>query len=225
MKPFTRIATAILCLAAIGGVASAQMQNMMRGPSVPRGILNPQVGSSSTYDFKSPKGDQSIEFSVVGKDTVNGKDAFWFEWSMTGGPMGIMGAKMLTTFDGTNTAYARIIFQMGTMAPMEFPQQMMQMNPQQAPQDVRNFGELVGTESVTTPAGTFSCEHYRMKDGSGDTWISSKVLPIAVVKHVDKDSSFVLVKTSTDAKDKIVGTPQPFNPMALMQMQRPNPNQ
>jgi hypothetical protein len=109
---------------------------------------------------------------------------------------------------------------MGTMAPMEMPEQMMHVNAQ-PPSDVRTVGDLVGTESVTTPAGTFLCEHYHMKDGSGDTWVSSKVLPIAVVKHVDKDSTLMLVKTSSDAKDKITGTPQPFNPLAFIQ-QRPN---
>jgi hypothetical protein len=200
--------------------ASAHAQGMMRGPSIPKGILNPTVGSSSLYDFKSPKGDDTIEFAIVGKESVGGKDAFWFEWSMTGGPMGQMTSKMLTTFDGTNTAFSRVIFQMGSMAPMEMPEQMMHMSAQ-PPSDVRTVGDLVGTESVTTPAGTFMCEHYRMKDGSGDTWVSSKVLPIAVVKHVDKDSTLILLKTSSDAKDKITGTPQPFNPAAFMQ-QRPN---
>lgn len=109
---------------------------------------------------------------------------------------------------------------MGSMAPMEMPAQMMHMSAQ-PPSDVRTVGELVGTEPVTTQAGTFLCEHYRMKDGSGDTWTSSKVLPIAVVKHTEKDLSLMLVKTSSDAKDKITGTPQPFNPAAFMQ-QRPN---
>ncbi len=31
----------------------------------------------------------------------------------------------------------------------------------------------------------------------------------------------VLTKVVTDAKDKIMGTPQPFNPMMMMQQQAP----
>jgi hypothetical protein len=89
--------------------------------------------------------------------------------------------------------------------------------------DIRNSAEDVGSESITVPAGTFSCEHYRAKDGSGDTWVSPKVSPLGVVKHQGKDSTMVLTKVIADAKDKIVGTPQPFNPM--MMMQPPPPNQ
>jgi hypothetical protein len=33
---------------------------------------------------------------------------------------------------------------------------------------------------------------------------------------MDKTRTTVLVKTYTDAKDKITGTPQPFNPMMMM---------
>jgi hypothetical protein len=103
--------------------------------------------------------------------------------------------------------------------PMEMPSQMMHMNGQGAAQssttDIRSTSEDVGSESVTVPAGTFVCEHYRAKDGSGDTWISPKVSPMGVVKHQGKDSTMVLTKVIMDAKDKIIGTPVPFNPMMM----------
>jgi hypothetical protein len=38
-----------------------------------------------------------------------------------------------------------------------------------------------------------------------------------VVKHQAKDSTMVLTKVLTDAKDKIIGIPQPFNPMMMQQ--------
>ena len=56
-----------------------------------------------------------------------------------------------------------------------------------------------------------------MKDGSGNTWVTTKVSPFGVVKHEGTDSTMVLTKVITDAQDKIVGTPQPFNPMQMMQ--------
>ena len=76
--------------------------------------------------------------------------------------------------------------------------------------------EIVGTESVTVPAGTFSCTHYRMKDGTGEAWVSDKVSPWVLVKSQDKDTSMVLAKVITDAKDHITGTPQKFDPAQMM---------
>jgi hypothetical protein len=54
-----------------------------------------------------------------------------------------------------------------------------------------------------------------MKDGSGDTWVSEKVSPYGVVRHQGKNTTMVLTKVVTDAKDKITGTPQPFNPASF----------
>jgi hypothetical protein len=88
--------------------------------------------------------------------------------------------------------------------------------PQSAPSDIRSKAEHVGTETITVPAGTFSCEHYRMKDGSSDAWISEKVAPWGLVKSQGKDSSMVLTKSITDAKDHITGTPKKFDPMQMM---------
>jgi hypothetical protein len=106
---------------------------------------------------------------------------------------------------------------------MEMPSQS-RMGAQPAPKmDIRGESEDMGKESVTTPAGTFVCEHYRAKDGSSDTWISSQVAPFGVVKTQGKNSSMMLTKVVTDAHDKIVGTPVPFSPQMMMQqMQAPN---
>ena len=84
------------------------------------------------------------------------------------------------------------------------------------PSDVRAKSELVGTESVTVPAGTFSCQHYRAKDGSSDVWISEKVAPWGLVKMQGKNNSMVLTKVITDAKDHITGTLKKFDPMQMM---------
>ena len=88
--------------------------------------------------------------------------------------------------------------------------------PQQPAADFRDKAELVGTESITVPAGTFMCEHYRMKDGSGEAWISDKVSPWSMVKLRDQVRTVVLTKVSTDAKDRITGTPTKFDPMQMM---------
>jgi len=211
-----RTALAVGCLTLLAATTMAQM--MGRGPSMPRGLMNPVVGSGAQYEMQAADGKKmTIEYAIVGKESVNGKDAFWMEMSMTGGPMGPMVTKMLTVMDAGGTTMSRMIMQMGSRPPMEMPSQMTHANTRQPMGDIKSQAELVGTESVTTPAGTFACDHYKMKDGSGDTWVSAKVLPMGVVKHTGKDSSMLLVKTMSDEKDKIVGTPQPFNPAAFTQ--------
>lgn len=217
MKNFRRIALGVCCLLIAVAGASAQMG--MRQRSLPSGVFNPVVGSGAAYEVAPANGQKTtIEYAIVGKESVNGKDGYWMEWTTDGGPMGQMIMKVLIVPDAAGTAPSRVIMQMGGRPPMEMPSQMSgRMGGGSTPTDVRSLAEDVGSESVTVPAGTFSCEHYRMKDGSGDTWVSTKVAPFGVVKHQGKDSTMVLTKVITDAKDKIVGTPQPFNPMQMMQ--------
>jgi hypothetical protein len=55
------------------------------------------------------------------------------------------------------------------------------------------------------PAGTSGREHYRLKGGSEDVWVSKDVKPYGLVKSQTKDSTMTLTKVLTDAKDKING--------------------
>ena len=201
------------------GTASAQMGMGMRQTPMPHGIFSPVVGSGAAYEITSSDGRKSdVEYAIVGKDSVNGKDAYWMEFTTSAGS-GTMIMKMLTSIGEATTS--RVIMQLPGRPPMEMPQQMMKnattSNTQSLAADIRSGSDDLGSEPVTVPAGTFACEHYRAKDGSGDTWVSTKVAPFGVVKHQGKDATMVLTKVITDAKDKIIGVPQPFNPMGMMQ--------
>lgn len=205
------------------GAAAAQMG--MRGPSM-RGVWNPVVGSGAAYSIEQKGGEKSeMEMAIVGKETVDGKDGYWFEMTMQS-PRGEgqMVMKSLTVVDGSNTTVKRMIMQPPGQQPMEMPMAMMQQRGSTTRSaDIRSEAEDVGSESVTTPAGTFACEHYRMKDGSADVWVAKNVAPYGVVKSTSKDTTMLLTRVITNAKDKITGTPVPFNPMGMMQ-QRPQPN-
>jgi hypothetical protein len=215
-----RFGIACLVVAAMALAASAQMG--MRGAPQLRGILNPVVGSGGQYEVTTAKGDKmTMEMVIVGKESVDGKDAYWFENTMSSAQMGgDMITKALTVVNGPDTAVSRIIMQMPNRPPMEMPAQMVQMHAQKRPTDIRSDAEDVGPESVTTPAGTFATEHYKMKDGSGDMWIAAKAGPYGLVKFQGKDSTMLLTRVITDGKDKITGTPQPFNPMMFGQDQQ-----
>ena len=201
---------------AVAAAAGAQMG--MRQTTLPRGIFQPVVGAGAAYESAGPSGPkQTIEFDVVGKDSVNGKDAYWLEWTFPDTQMGNILVKTEVVLDSGYTFVAKSIAQMAGGPPMEMPSQMSPTSNQKQPADLRTSADDLGSESVTTPAGTFSCEHWRMKDGKGDGWISDKVSPFGLVKSVDKDgSTLVLVKVISNATDKITGTPVPFNPLLLM---------
>jgi len=214
MRRLKQSAFAAACLFVVVTITSAQMG--VRPTPMPRGLFTPVVGAGAEYEITTAEGQKmNIEFAIVGKEAVNGHDAYWMEWT-TNAMGGEMVMKVLTV-PGDTTVTTRTIMQMPGRPPMEMPQQMAgRMNSQSVPADIHAVAEQVGSESVTVPAGTFTCEHYRMKDGSGDTWVSAKVSPFGVVRHQGKDSTMVLTQLITDAKDKIVGTPQPFNPMQMI---------
>src|SRR6266849_1046928 len=91
------------------------------------------------------------------------------------------------------------------------------------PADVRDRAERVGSETITTPAGTFTCEHWRMKDGSADVWYSEKVVPYGLVKMTGRDSTMTLLRVITEAKTHITGTPQKFDPVEMMRRKADRP--
>lgn len=218
-----KIAARCGCVAVLAAMtplfAGAQM-GMHVAPAM-HGIFNPVLGSGGQYEVTSDKGTKMVmEIAVVGKESVGGKDGYWFEMAMSGSQMGPMVSKTLTVLDGTDTLTSRTIMQMGNRPPMEMPTQMMRSGAQKQPADIRERAEDVGSETVTTPAGTFTAEHYRMKDGSGDAWVAAKAGPYGLVKFQGKDTSMLLTKVITDAKDKINGTPVPFNPMMFQQDQQ-----
>ncbi len=223
MTKSSYVSISVLLVLFAAGAASAQMG--MRGPTQLRGVWNPVVGSGAAYEMQNANGMKSaMEFAIVGKDSVGGKDAAWMEMTMSNPRMGgDMVIKELVQFDASQMQTSRVIMQFPGRPPMEMPDSMTQARKPTQFTDLRSNTDDVGSESVTTPAGTFTCEHYRMKDGSGDAWVSDKVTPFGLVKYQGKTDSMVLTKLVTDAKDKIVGTPVPFDPMKMMQQQQPQP--
>jgi len=201
--------------------ASGQFGTGMRQPRM-QGLWNPIVGSGGAYEIesKNDRGERKtqMEIAVVGSETVDGKPGYWVEMAFAeprGGGQAYI--KHLIVLDGKQTSIKRRIMQPPGQGPMEFPATMIQRSqPTEQPADIRDRAERVGTESVTTPAGTFTCEHYRMKDGSADAWISEKVAPWGVVKTTGPESNMTLARLITNAKTHITGTPVKFDPMEMM---------
>src|SRR5208283_1567823 len=65
---------------ALAATAGAQMGGMMGHGAQPRGFFNPIVGSGAQYEIQSSGKDSKmvVEIDVVGKESVDGKDGYWF---------------------------------------------------------------------------------------------------------------------------------------------------
>jgi len=221
MRAASRIAFAAILLFAMSSSGIAQMG--MRGPDL-SGVWNPVVGAGGSYETQSADGKRvhHMDMFIVGKETVAGKDAYWFETVVEGGPRGVIIMKMLTVVDGSNYQYSRKIIQFPGQPPMEMAADspMARQGSSSRMSDIRTDGQNMGSDTVTVPAGSFVCDHWH--SSNGDTWISPKAPPFGLVKTVSKDgSTMVLVKVLSDVKDRIVGTPVPFDPAQMMQQGRP----
>ena len=215
----------IAILAAMFALALPLAAQMNIGPRMTdlRGIWHPVVGAGAAYEETNQEGKKTqIEMTIVGKEDVAGKPGFWMEVAAAN-PRGDGNVymKFLVVPGDTGMTSMRTIFQLGAQDPMEMDSTMMNrggrgQGQSNIPQDIHDKADLVGTESVTVPGGTFTCEHYRAKDGSGDVWLSDKVSPWGLVKMEGKNQSMVLTKAITDAKDHITGTPKKFDPMQMM---------
>lgn len=198
------------------GAAKAQMAGRM-GPPNFHGVWNPVIGKGAVYDMQSQdRGKMGMEISVVGKETVDGKDGYWVQTVIDNPEMGgQVVTKSLAVMTQDEVVFSKLIMQLPGHPPMEMSQ-MMQRGRANSQADIRGDAQDMGSETITVPAGAFVCEHYKTKDG-GDVWVAKDVPPWGMVKFQGKDMTMVLTKVVTDAKDKIVGTPQPFNPMNMMQ--------
>jgi hypothetical protein len=177
-------------------------------------IFKPVVGAGAVYETDHNGNKSPMEMTVVGKDSVDGKDAYWLEFGHSGGSSNAMSyGKVLVTVD--DFQFHRMIVQpTGQPQPVE-----VAINQDAARRNKVNEAlekwHKVGTESITVPAGTFSCDHWTRDDGKGDAWVSPKISPMSLVKETDSGNSIVLVKIITDAKDHITGTPTKFDPEAM----------
>jgi hypothetical protein len=194
----------------------------MFGPRTPTlsGVWHPVVGTGAAYEITKDGKKSEMEIIIVGKEDVDAKPAFWMEMAMTDQRTSqpVFVKSLMSVSENTITS-TRMVIQMSGQDPMELD---LSANPmargmkQTTPVTIADKAEIVGTDTVTVPAGTFSCTHYRMKDGTGDAWVSDKVSPWGLVKSQDKDTSMVLAKVITDAKDHITGSPKKFDPMQMM---------
>ena len=203
------------CALLICASANAQMGRGMQIPT-PQGIFNPVVGSGAQYAIQDKNGkNTSIELAIVGKESPGGKDGYWYEVTADTQQQGSVAMKMLIVPEGNTSTVSKMIFQMPGRGPMEMDGMMGgRMAQNQQPKDIRDTAKNLGSESVTVPAGTFTCNHWKSNDGKTDVWVAKDVPPYGLVKMADTDgTNMVLTKVLTNVQDKITGTPMDMGQM------------
>jgi hypothetical protein len=214
---------AVACLLATQSISAQLGMNMFKKPNI-ADIFKPVVGSGGLYETQpsnQQKAPSQLELTIVAKEMVDGQQGYWMEMghkaSSDPGPMRYN--KILITND---FQVKRLVIQQPGQPAMEIP-----FNPtQQAKNNMNDELEKwhqVGSESVTVPAGTFSCVHWKKDNGSGDVWASDKVTPMAMVKMVSQDETMVLVKVINGATDHITGPVTKFDPQAFGRQMRQQP--
>jgi hypothetical protein len=200
------------------------VKSQIGGRGIPgmKGVLTLTVGAGAEYEMTSKDSKkQRLEIAITGGEQVEGKTAYWMEYSMLDQKPEPGNVKMLVTLNGDQSVASRMVMRMGSEV-VEMNMNLPMMKGQNSsPTDVRQSAERVGSESITVPAGTFVCEHWRSKDGSGDYWISDKVRPMGLVKSVGKDGSMILARMFTGATTKLPPPYKKFDPMEMMRQKQP----
>jgi hypothetical protein len=222
MKLCSRLLLIAFATTALTQLSSAQRGMMMQPPDI-AGVFNPVVGSGASYEMVKTNGEKiPFDMAVVDKDASGG---YWIEYSMQNPKLnGPVYMKNLMVHQSDDIIIQRSIMQMPGRPPMDMSS-MMSMKAMQSPKEKADFranAQNMGTESVTTPAGTFSCEHWRnAKDGT-DVWLSDKIVPWRLVKMSGANNTLTLVKIISDAKTHITGTPVSMEEMMQQHMGKPN---
>ncbi len=212
MRNLSKGALVVLSLMVAAGGAWAQM-GRGHAPQIP-GIFEPVVGSGAQYRVTA-QGREPMDwaYAIVGKESVGGEEGYWMEQRMLSGQGAGMVMKELMVNASDGPQVKRMIMQMPGRPPMELPAGMMMRGHQPKPENnPKALGEKLGTETITVPAGTFVCEHYRSTANKqpSDIWISTKIHPYGLVKMSSKDVTMVLVKALTNQTSEIKGEPQKF---------------
>ena len=209
------IVAAVVCAIATGTLNAQLGLSPIKRPNIAN-IFHPVVGVGAAYEQTDQEGKKfNMEMSIVGSEMVGVEKGYWMEVAHTRGADEPQYAKVLVTPD--DFAFHKIVMMMpGSNQPMEMDMDSGKSHKATMDKNLEKW-HSVGTETISVPAGTFSCEHWSKDEGKGDIWVSSKISPMGMVKSVDEHETMVLVKVITDAKSHIVGTPVKFDPQMMRQ--------
>ena len=213
---------AAISLAAASPSHAQMGMDMFKRPSITK-VFHPVVGKGAAYldTDKDGKTSRTSEIAVVAKDSFEGKEGFWMQIVSTD-PQGktFVGKSLITPGD---FQFHRMIIQPPGQQAMEIPVKMNAARKEKIEENAAEW-HSVGTESITVPAGTFSCEHWRNDKTHAEIWTSDKVTPFGMVKEISGNGSTqVLSKILDNATDRITGPVKQFDLQEMMQQMQQHP--
>lgn len=201
---------------AIVTLVRAQMgMDIFKRPSITK-AFHPVIGKGAAYQSTGKDGGtRNTEIGIVGKDSADGKEGYWMEFVSAANDGKQMVGKVLITTD--DFQFHRMIFQQPGQQAMEMPANMAGGRGNKMDEHLAEW-HSAGSQTITVPAGTFSCEHWVNDKNHAEVWTSDKITPFGMVKEVNASGGTeVLVKAIDDFPDRITGPVKQFDMQQMMQ--------
>lgn len=177
------------------------------------------VGQWASYQISGgPHNGATLRFAIVNTERRGDSTLYWFEvrtMSPSDPSHNSVMQMLVPSFDVEQSGIRSMVMKMGSEPAMKMPDQMIGMMGQRM--GGHNPGldiarrclaaQVIGSETVTVPAGSFKALHLKGADG-GEAWMSADI-PFGIVKVLMKDNSTMLLSgKGMDAKSGITETPQ-----------------
>jgi hypothetical protein len=104
--------SALVVIVSLATAASISAQMGMRSVHLPPGFFNPVMGGGASYQTTDSDGRKSgLDLALIGKESVNGQNGYWVEWTLADTSMGAIVAKELVVM-GDPITISRVVMQM-----------------------------------------------------------------------------------------------------------------
>jgi len=201
---------AFAMLVAVPGAALAQDMAALCAD-----IEQAEAGDWAQYETTTPQGTSIMRMALLAEGAADDPGE-WFEISADVNGQASTVQVLAGDWPYTPADVQAVVVKMGGQPAMRVPDQMLgQMRSQMATPmgqlaTVCADSELVTSETVETPAGTFDAHHIRppapTPEAEADVWLSTEV-PFGIVRSEGGGGSMVLIAHGNDATSTITETP------------------
>jgi hypothetical protein len=186
-------------------------------------VVDAKVGYWAEFELSGAPAEDvsSLRFAIVKRQGTT--DKTWYEFSAVTSQGPVIIQLDVPGWPFEIDQVTGVIVKMAGQPAMRLPSSMLGMMQQQMGDNpMADFArrcatsELLGSESIEVPAGTFSTLHLRSDDDGSEAWISQDV-PFGIVKGLVPDGGVLTLKGfGTDATSSIPEEPQTMPGMGGM---------
>ncbi len=203
----------------VAGVAPLAAQDQAAACAA---VVDAKVGYWAEFETSGTLAEDvsSLRFAIVERQGATDKTWYEFSGATSQGPVIIQLDVPGWPFEIDQVM--GVIVKMAGQPAMRIPEAMLGMMQQQIDNPMADFAQrcatsdLLGSESIEVPAGTFSTLHLRSDDDGSEAWISQDV-PFGIVKGLVPDGGVLTLKGfGTDATSSIPEEPQTMPGMGGM---------